>query len=69
MAARRAPTTLYEREEELGLLHDLVDGAISGRGGTVVLEAAPGLGKSSLLADLVTYRHRCRARQSGDLRT
>ena len=55
MAARRAPTTLYERDEELGLLHDLVDGASAGRGGTVVLEAAPGLGKSSLLADVATY--------------
>lgn len=46
---------LFEREVEVRLLHGLVDRAAAGTGGIVLIEAAPGLGKSSLLADVVEY--------------
>jgi DNA-binding CsgD family transcriptional regulator len=44
------PMTLLERERELRVLDEALGAAQEGRGGVVLIEAAPGLGKTSLLA-------------------
>ncbi|HWT24406.1 MAG TPA: AAA family ATPase, partial [Solirubrobacteraceae bacterium] len=43
------PALLLERDRELGVLEDLVAGAVSGRAATVVVEGAAGIGKSRVL--------------------
>jgi DNA-binding CsgD family transcriptional regulator len=45
-----APVGVLEREGELGALDGLLEDALDGRGRLVVVEAPPGLGKSTLLA-------------------
>ena len=40
---------LLERDVEMGLLADLIRDAAQGRGGFLLFEALPGLGKSALL--------------------
>jgi DNA-binding CsgD family transcriptional regulator len=44
------PTGLFERDGELDALGDAVRRACAGNGGTVVIEGAAGIGKTSLLA-------------------
>jgi eukaryotic-like serine/threonine-protein kinase len=43
------------REVELGQLKDVYESAVAGRGGVVVIEGEPGIGKTRLLEELVTY--------------
>ena len=49
ISATAAPT-LVERERELSALAAALDGAASGRGGTLAVTGDPGIGKSRLLA-------------------
>ncbi|MBT8227886.1 MAG: ATP-binding protein [Dactylosporangium sp.] len=41
---------LLERDRELGKIAGLLAGAVAGRGATVLVEGAPGIGKTALLA-------------------
>lgn len=45
------PELFVGREAELKQLRSAVDGVLAGRGGTVWIEGAPGIGKSALLAE------------------
>ncbi|MFI5735649.1 BTAD domain-containing putative transcriptional regulator [Kribbella sp. NPDC051587] len=47
----RRPELFVGREAELKLLRTAVDGVLAGRGGMVWIEGAPGIGKTSLLAE------------------
>ena len=49
-AASQPDEALLERDAETAALADLLAGAAAGHGGAVLVEAAPGLGKSALLA-------------------
>jgi len=49
-AASSGCEALLERDAETAALADLLAGAAAGHGGAVLVEAAPGLGKSALLA-------------------
>jgi DNA-binding CsgD family transcriptional regulator len=46
----RGPTELIERDRELSALGGLLDAALAGDGGVVLLEGPAGIGKSALLA-------------------
>ena len=49
--AARSPTDeLLERDRELGVLEDLIQGALEGRPGLALVEGPAGIGKSRLLA-------------------
>jgi DNA-binding CsgD family transcriptional regulator len=48
------PVVLYGRDAERGVLGALLDGVRASRGGVLVLRGEPGVGKSALLADLVS---------------
>lgn len=41
---------LYGRQEQLSLLHGVLDAAQAGHGGSAIIEGEPGLGKTALLA-------------------
>ena len=49
-AARRQAGELLERDRELGVLDDLIHGALEGRPGLALVEGPAGIGKSRLLA-------------------
>lgn len=46
---------LIEREVELDALRELVDGAVAGRGGLLVVEGSAGVGKSALVSSARVY--------------
>ena len=46
----RATAALLEREDELAVLEDVVDGAARGQGGLALVEGPAGVGKSALLS-------------------
>ena len=50
----RNPHKLLEREKELGLIVSLLDAGVEGRGNTLLIEGAAGVGKSELLAAAAT---------------
>ena len=49
------PSVLYGRDSERDALHALLAGARASRSGALVLRGEPGVGKSSLLADLLEH--------------
>ncbi len=52
------PDVLVGRDSELELLRGLVAAVAAGRGGSVLVEGEPGIGKSALLAAGVTEAQR-----------
>ena len=49
-SATSPPSELLERDRELGVLEDLIQGALEGRHGVALIEGPAGIGKSRLLA-------------------
>src|SRR5690242_8921728 len=41
--------TLFERDRELGRIGELISGVLAGRGAVLLIEGAPGIGKTALL--------------------
>lgn len=48
-------TTIRGRDEELTLLRDRLRGLTAGRGGVVIVEGPPGIGKSRLLREFIAH--------------
>ena len=49
---------LLEREDELGVLHAALEGAIRGQGSGIALAGDSGVGKSTLIEAALQERHR-----------
>lgn len=59
---RLASRPIRGRAVELGVVGGLVDAAAQGRGGVLVIEGPPGIGKSRMLAEVMAYAQKCGVR-------
>lgn len=68
VATRRGDNrgVLIERENELAILDELIESAVGGRGGAVLIEGEAGIGMTRLLACACAGRSRTHTRALGD---